>query len=64
MMAVNKTKKFLYGAILDKKAMLTVPRPREAMIKLPPQQKAAKNAGNIEKMLKSFSFINVFHPLN
>ncbi len=59
---VIKTKIGLYFVIPAKRDTPIVPKPRNAKIKPPPQQRAAKAAGNIENILNNFSFMSA-HPL-
>jgi len=55
--AVNITKTGLYFVRFEKYAEPIVPRPRDANIKPPPQQKAAPIAVKIDNILSVFSFI-------
>lgn len=58
--AVNMTNKGLYFVRLEKYAKPTVPRPRDANIIPPPQQRAANNPVKTESMLSILSFMSTY----
>lgn len=58
--AVNITNKGLYFVRLEKYAKPTVPRPRDANIIPPPQQRAANSPVKTESMLNILSFMSTY----
>lgn len=58
--AVNITNKGLYFVRLEKYAKPMVPRPRDANIMPPPQQRAANNPVKTESMLSILSFMSTY----